>query len=467
MLVAFALRFAGSFPQENLNAYLVAAPGLTVISVALFLTYGLYDFRSQSWRAVSSGVIAAVTLLPALTMALSFVVRAFALPRTVIVLSWLLHLVLLATWRRFVWGHLRRMWGGQTAWVVGPQGEAAGLARDLGADRLGNMGYLIGAVVVTAETAESLQPSTTNAAAPNLPLETLLSCLAASTDPSPCRLPDVIILTPSTTSDVKARVVADASMAGIPVLLIPGHPELLTLDSRMTQINHTLAFEVGASGAPPHLAWAKRLLDLLVSTVGLAMTLPLYPLIALAIRLGSHGPVFYRQRRVGLGGATYILLKFRTMQDNAEASTGPVLAERDDPRVTAVGRFLRRYRLDELPQLLNVFCGTMSLVGPRPERPEFVQRYARELPYYSHRHLLKPGLTGLAQLHAGYDTPVEEKLRYDLLYAKRYSLLLDLRILFLTARTMLRGDEAHWADDAAATRGPGGGHANGGRKAQP
>lgn len=447
ILAAFALRFKGSFPEENLNAYLVAIPGLTMIAVMLFLAYGLYDFRPQSWRTVSSGVIAAVTLLPALTMALSFVLRAFALPRTVVVISWLLHLALLAGWRRLLWGYLRRAGGAPTAWIVGPAAEATKLAVEQGSDPLGSHGYRIRGIVATdvTEGPDHLLPESPRA--PIMSVDVMLSSLAAPVSlQSP--LPDMVILTPSAASEHKTKVVAGASMAGIAVLLIPDHRDLLALDTRMTQINHTLAFEVGTSGVPPHLAWAKRLMDLSLSLVGLVMGLPLLPFIALGVKISSRGPIIYRQQRVGLGGRTYTLLKFRTMSDHAEAGTGPILAGRDDPRVTPVGRFLRRYRLDELPQLVNVLQGSMSLVGPRPERPEFADRYSRELPYYNHRHLLKPGLTGLAQLYAGYDTPVEEKLRYDLLYAKRYSLLLDLRILLLTARTILRGDEAHWGDDA-------------------
>jgi exopolysaccharide biosynthesis polyprenyl glycosylphosphotransferase len=260
--------------------------------------------------------------------------------------------------------------------------------------------------------------------------------------------PDVLVVTPSTAGEDKARVAALAALAGARLLIVPSYRDLLVLDTRMTQIDDTLAFEVGPSGIPAHLAWAKRLMDIGFALAGLALTLPLYPLVAAAVALSSPGPVFYRQARVGLGGRVYTMWKFRTMVADAEAATGAVLAKADDPRVTPVGRVLRRFRLDELPQLLNVLAGSMSVVGPRPERPEFAREYARMVPYYEHRHHLKPGLTGLAQLSVRYDTPVEEKLRYDLLYAKRYSLLLDLRIIFLTAKVVLMGEEAHWTPES-------------------
>lgn len=466
-LAAFALRFGGAFPAPNFEAYLRAAPGLTALALILFLTNGLYDFRTQSWRTVASAVVVAVTLLPAMGMALSFVARAFALPRTVFFIAWGLQLAFLLGWRNLVWHIALRVRGQDTAVVVGPVAEAREFARRLTAKR-GASHKVIGLAATqpspsaaarsgasAATGAGGLRAASEVAAAaeepaafPVIPLGSLEAALREGLpDGSGGEvLPDVLILTPSATLEDKAHVADLASQAGARVLIIPDYRDLLVLDARTAQIDDSLAFEVGPSGLPPHLAWAKRLMDVGLAALGLAITLPFYPLLALAVKLSSPGPVFYSQERVGLGGRPYTIHKFRTMRANAEAVTGPVLATGDDPRVTPAGRFLRRYRLDELPQFFNILVGTMSLIGPRPERPEFVGQYERAIPYYRHRHLLKPGLTGLAQLHARYDTPVEEKLRFDLLYAKRYSLLLDLRILFLTARVALKGDEAHWRD---------------------
>ncbi len=185
----------------------------------------------------------------------------------------------------------------------------------------------------------------------------------------------------------------------------------------------------------------KRLMDLGAAMIGLLITLPLWPVIAAAIRAESDGPVLFRQRRVGLHGRAFTMLKFRTMRVDAEKS-GPCWAAPNDDRVTRVGRLLRRTRLDELPQLINVICGEMTLVGPRPERPEFVDRLAEQIPHYHQRHLIRPGVTGWAQIHSGYGASVEEtrqKLCYDLYYLKHRSIDMDFAILLRTCRKFMEG----------------------------
>jgi lipopolysaccharide/colanic/teichoic acid biosynthesis glycosyltransferase len=168
--------------------------------------------------------------------------------------------------------------------------------------------------------------------------------------------------------------------------------------------------------------------------------LPLFPLIMLAIRLDSRGPLFYTQARVGKAGGVFSVVKFRTMRMDAEAASGPKWAGDNDPRVTRVGKFLRSSRLDEIPQLWCVLKGDMAFVGPRPERPEFIEWLSKEIPYYGVRHMVRPGLTGWAQVKYKYGSTVQdarEKLQYDLFYIKNASIGLDLLIMFLTVKTVL------------------------------
>ena len=183
----------------------------------------------------------------------------------------------------------------------------------------------------------------------------------------------------------------------------------------------------------------KRSLDVALSIVLLIVTLPLVGATALAIRVESPGPVFYRQKRVGLNGTIFEIVKFRSMAVDAEAN-GAVWAARNDPRVTSIGRIIRKFRIDELPQVVNVLKGEMSFVGPRPERPAFVEQLTKQISYYSERHRVKPGITGWAQLHYIYSDSIEggvTKLQYDLYYVRNYSLLLDLFIVIQTARVVL------------------------------
>jgi len=185
----------------------------------------------------------------------------------------------------------------------------------------------------------------------------------------------------------------------------------------------------------------KRILDLVVSLSALVLFLPLSLLIALAIKLDSRGPVFYTQERVGKDGRLFSLIKFRSMAVDAEKG-GPVWAVVNDPRVTRVGRWIRKLRLDEITQLINVIRGEMSLVGPRPERPYFVRKLEKEIPFYCHRHAVKPGITGWAQILYPYGATREdaqEKLKYDLYYIKHLSPIMDLRIIVETARIVLFG----------------------------
>jgi sugar transferase (PEP-CTERM system associated) len=186
----------------------------------------------------------------------------------------------------------------------------------------------------------------------------------------------------------------------------------------------------------------KRSIDIFLASIGLLITLPFFPLIALAIKLDSPGPVFFKQERVGNWEKTFMLYKFRTMRNDAEKGTGAVWAEKNDSRVTRLGRFFRGSRIDEIPQLFNVLKGEMSFVGPRPERQEFVEKLKLVIPYYSKRHFIKPGLTGWAQVRYQYGASVDdavEKLRYDLYYIKNISPFLDTLIFFETIKVVLFG----------------------------
>lgn len=222
-------------------------------------------------------------------------------------------------------------------------------------------------------------------------------------------------------------------------------PDFYSVIGGMARTEHMYGLPLIEVLPEPMPAWeksTKRLLDIFVSLLVLLAGLPLWILIGVAIRIGSPGPAIYRQQRVGRNGRIFTMHKFRTMHRDAEAETGPVWAVEDDPRYTPIGRWLRRARLDEVPQFWNVLKGDMSLVGPRPERPYFVSRLTDEIPLYSRRHRVKPGITGWAQVKWKYDTTlddVQQKVKYDLFYIENMSLRMDSKILFRTIRTALSG----------------------------
>lgn len=203
---------------------------------------------------------------------------------------------------------------------------------------------------------------------------------------------------------------------------------------------------------PEHVVVAKRFFDVSVSLVALILCLPLFPLIALLIKLDSRGPVFFRQMRIGTASENHVnlfmMIKFRTMAKNAESSTGPVWAAKNDVRITRIGRFLRKTRLDEIPQFFNVLAGDMSVIGPRPERPGFCGKLEKNIPYFTERTFdLLPGITGLSQINQGYDRNIEDvrnKLAYDLSYSLCMTNLwgwfkADLNIVFGTVKVMVLG----------------------------
>ncbi|HUY14161.1 MAG TPA: TIGR03013 family XrtA/PEP-CTERM system glycosyltransferase [Terriglobia bacterium] len=186
----------------------------------------------------------------------------------------------------------------------------------------------------------------------------------------------------------------------------------------------------------------RRVMSVTISVVSLLITLPLIPFVALAIRLTSPGPILYRQKRVGRAGRAFTCYKFRTMRSDAEADTGATWAQDDDPRITRVGRVLRYLRLDEIPQIWNVLKGDMGFVGPRPERPEFVEQLIEQIPYYNLRHIIRPGITGWAQIRYKYGNTLEDarqKLQYDLFYIKNISLGLDFWIMLQTIKVIVLG----------------------------
>lgn len=185
---------------------------------------------------------------------------------------------------------------------------------------------------------------------------------------------------------------------------------------------------------------ARRIVSTLTAAAGLLLFLPFFPFVCLMVKLSSPGPIFFRQTRVGMGGRNFTVYKFRTMRTDAEAS-GAKWAQLNDPRATRIGNFMRKVRLDEVPQLWNVLSGDMGFVGPRPERPEFVPELAEKIPYFDLRHMIRPGLTGWAQVRYGYGATLEqarEKLEYDLYYIKHMTLGLDLLIMFETIKTIVR-----------------------------
>jgi len=252
------------------------------------------------------------------------------------------------------------------------------------------------------------------------------------------RIDQVLVALPLEAHRKMMRLLRQVGRECVEIKLVPDILQYATLNAALEDLDGTPVINLSQVPLQGWNSLVKRGMDMVLAAIGLAILSPVLPWIALAIWIEDRGPIFYRQERMGLDGKPFMMLKFRSMRANAEATTGPVWAIRDDPRRTRVGTFLRHWSIDELPQIWNVLTGDMSLIGPRPERPAFVHEFKHKIPQYMLRHRVKAGITGWAQVHGWRgNTSIKKRLQYDLYYIENWSLGLDLRILWMTLRTYL------------------------------
>jgi exopolysaccharide biosynthesis polyprenyl glycosylphosphotransferase len=251
------------------------------------------------------------------------------------------------------------------------------------------------------------------------------------------RTSEIIIALEKENHDLLVDIISKVENRGIGLKIVPDLYEILSGQARTSQLYGIPLIDIMPELMPEWEKRLKRISDVIISLIILSITLPLNILFAVAIKMDSKGPVLFRQERIGMNGKEFKIYKFRSMFKDAEKHTGPVWSTKDDPRVTRVGKIMRKLRIDEIPQFFNVLKGEMSLVGPRPERPYFVEMLSEQLPYYKRRLKVRPGITGWAQVKHKYDESIEDvkvKLRYDLFYIENMSLRMDIKIL---ARTVL------------------------------
>lgn len=424
IIIAFLIRFQGNLPEFNFRPYLIMVPFISVLAVLLFNFYGLYYTMKQKWSEVFASLIVSIGILMLLTISLSYMIQGFSFPRSVFFIAAIVQIVILSIWR---WAMLRI-----EASKCPPRRiicVAAGEEADFLLEKMaGDHESIVG--IITKD--EDDKPEG------DFPI---LGTFDAVKETCYRYRPDTVIVSGEVPDRVREAVVRGGLSWGWESLIIPSIYEIMLSQATLDQIDDTPVLKIDVI-INPGREQIKRLMDIAVSSLGLLVLSPFFLLIALAIKIDSPGPVFYVQKRIGRKGKQFKLYKFRTMKHNAEASTGPIQSFTDDPRITRLGRILRPTRMDELPQLINVLKGDMSMVGPRPERPYFVKQYEKDIQGYSYRHITKAGITGLAQVMSNYSTSIEDKLRYDLLYAKNYSPLFDIKILLQTIKVILMRDRA-------------------------
>jgi exopolysaccharide biosynthesis polyprenyl glycosylphosphotransferase len=399
---------------------------ILLAELVILYIFGFYDLRAlrAGFRPIVNSFTALFVHLLAITSLYFFVGDVF-FPRSVLVIFWLLNAAGVAIVREWEGRRLAAL-SPVRVLLVGTAGEVEQFLGGVGEPRLHHVD-VVGIVAVGADGV----PPPTPGAPPWLGTIAELPRLLAEHD-----VGEVILLSPFSWRDqLVNRLLREGQRPHVSV--VPSVYDILVGRISSGRIHDVPLVEVVKNPRDDLAYLVKRVSDFVIAALLFVGTLPIAVLAALAVKLGSSGPIFYRQRRVGQGGMPFTIWKFRTMNDNAEEASGPVLATVQDARVTGVGRWLRAARVDELPQLWNVLNGTMSLVGPRPERPEFARRYAAEIPGYLERFQVKPGLTGLAQVNGEYHTSAAYKLKYDLAYIYNHSLVLDLKIMAETLKVIV------------------------------
>jgi exopolysaccharide biosynthesis polyprenyl glycosylphosphotransferase len=445
-LVTYWFRFhAGLWPTPlgipPFDTYLRTSVVVLLVFFGIFYAMGRYEPRGgRSLEEELTGLFKGVVLGSLLVLALAFFFRHMTYSRSFFGLFFLSCFVFLTLGRVLARGAmrliLRRGMGTTRLLLVGESAmreRVLRAARELPGLALHPVGWLR-----LAETGPAAEPA--DPAGP--------PCLGELDDVERVvreRQIDLVVLTlPFPRLDLVKTIAARLANLTVDLQFVPDLLELQTSRMRLTDIAGIPFISVREAALSGADRIVKRTFDIVCTAVGLLALAPLLGLLVLLVRLSSPGPILYRQDRVGRDGRQFRMLKFRSMRVDAEAGSGPVWTVERDPRVTPVGRVLRRFSLDELPQLWNVLRGDMSLVGPRPERQVFVEKFSQELPRYFERHRVRSGLTGWAQVHGlRGNTSVEERTLYDLHYVENWSLALDVKIILMTIHHVLRGENAY------------------------
>ena len=406
IILSFLLRYQKTLPARNFEAYLIMAPYITIIWIGSLYSFGLYrDRREASGLDLLSRTTQAATIAAIASILATYLyrARAAAFPSTIFFISWLVNILPLSGWRL-----IHRI-------AIRPKKKRA-------------------LIVGKGKDVESLQRTLKEK--PDLGYEILHS---ASKDPQKILkiirqkgIDEVVIALPSTEHEKILDIILKCQEARVGFKVQPDLYEILMGRPNITRIEGLPLVDLLWGPISGWYGALKRALDVLVSATLLLLLLPVILIIAWAVKIDSPGSVFYKQERIGKNKKPFLLYKFRTMIRDAEKKSGPVLAIRDDPRATKIGRMLRRIGLDEILQLWSVLVGKMSLVGPRPERKVFIDEYPQI------RLSVKPGLTGLAQVNVRFNLDRKEKIKYDLYYVQNPSLFLDLQILLKTALLILK-----------------------------
>ena len=394
---------------SNFDLYQGMLPVQVILTGLLFNINGLYTIERKRFAEILLSVAVSMVQMLVLMMALTFFIREFALSRGVLLWCAGMDFVLLAIWRHLFWRYIRARQEIRGVMLIGSEEECQHVYHRM-----------------------KQQPQLA------MELRSVCTDIAGSDWQSAAEQVDVLIICPDIRLKDKAKIVHYCNLHEKQALLIPNAYEVFCSGMTLDKIDDVPVFRPQRLRLTLEQRSLKRILDIVVALLGFLAALPFMLLTATAIKIFDPGPIFYSQERAGRYEKPFKVYKFRTMRVDAEKLSGPMLAQENDPRITRLGAFLRAVRLDELPQIWNVLVGDMSIVGPRPERPFFVEQFKQEIPEYVYRMNVKPGITGLAQVYGKYNTTAYDKLIYDLVYIQNAGIRTDLTIIIQTVRVLFQ-----------------------------
>lgn len=443
-LFAYWFRFnSGIIPViygvPSIREYIKPLPIISILLLFIMRSFDLYSTKRRlSMLDEFFAIIKSMTVGLVIFMAATFVYRDFSYSRMMLLICWI-NLILFISCARFIINRIRLALRAanrdfSNLLLIGTGSTSLRLIRHIRNNPHWNY-KIVGAVSVSGEpTKQSLEGTPVIGE-----LDGLAEILSRKD------IEEVILTAPSLSRDRIMSIILECEKRMVNFHLIADLLGMITSQVDMENIDGVPLLSLKES--PLVLSYnrfIKRAMDLIGSSIGLILFSPIFLIISIAVKLSSPGPVFYLQKRIGEDGRRFTIIKFRTMVNKAEKGTGAVWAKRDDPRRTKVGAFLRRHNLDELPQLINVFKGEMSLVGPRPERPKFVGRFKENIPRYMSRHKIRSGMTGWAQVNGlRGDTSIEERTKYDIYYVENWSLVFDIKILLMSISQTLFSGSGH------------------------
>lgn len=406
-ILSFYIRYEGTLPVFNYIAYQNARMYIFIAFLLLNTLFGVYIFYNKSKMDLLflTGIIQIILMM--LIMAMTFFGRWFSFPRSVISINFIVSSILLFIWRLCIFKLYERIDGTKKVMVVGDE-------------------LSIKQAAANFENAKNKRHRITHAIRGNY-FENINNNMDEI---------DIVYLTSGIEHDLRVKIYELLIRNKKNVFVHTSFENLALVNPNIMNIEDESVIELSPFHISPEFDLIKRIIDFMVSGLLIVITSPIMFIAGILVKITSKGPMIYKQVRITKDQREFNIYKFRTMFATAEKESGPVLAAANDMRITLIGKYLRALRIDELPQLFNVLNGTMSLVGPRPERPFFVEQFKKQNPYYDLRHNVRAGITGYAQVYGKYATDFNNKLNFDLVYIKNYSLLMDVKILLQTLKVL-------------------------------